>query len=125
MDTTYINYDVKQAERISYKIINPYYSKYCAVHANSNENLKGISKLLQLKNKDILLTGSSADQYLTFVLAGAKTSVIYDINLLAKYNIYLKIGAIKALNYDDFIKFIIPNNKNYMQYFKRTTIKKD
>ena len=109
-----IDNDVKQSLRITNMFINPYYSKYCAVHAFSNENLKAVTDIIDFNNKKVLLTGSSADQYLMSVYKGSKEEVIYDINMLAKYYIYLKIGAVKALNYDDFINFIIPNMKGYL-----------
>ncbi len=109
-----IDNDVIQSLRITNMFINPYYSKYCAIHAFSNENLKVVTDLINFKNKKVLLTGSSADQYLMSVYKGSKEEVIYDINKLAKYYIYLKIGAVKALNYDEFINFIIPNMKGYL-----------
>lgn len=116
-----IDYDVNIAMQIAYQLINPYYSKYCAVHANSNENLNKLVKILDFKDRKVLLTGSSGDQYLTSVLNGSKEEIIYDINTLAKYYQFLKIGAIKALNYDEFIDFIVPKMKKYMDI---DTIKK-
>ena len=114
MDKKIIYNDVKEALSLSMKTKNNYYSNYCAVHLNSNENLKAISKILDFKGKKVLLTGSSGDQYLTAKLNGSEDETIFDINSLAQYFIYFKIGAIKTLDYNTFIRFINPNNNDFM-----------
>jgi len=85
----------------------------------STENLT-FFETLNLKDKDILLTGSSADQILTSVLYDANKITHFDINPFVKEMLELKIAAIKELNQEEFLNFFYYYNdkNNYKTYLK-------
>lgn len=60
----------------------------------SNENFK----------HSLMVTGS-ADQIFEVVKNGAEVINAFDINSLAEYGLYLKVAAIEALNYNEFLAF--------------------
>jgi len=92
-----------------------YMSTYSPIFGVTNENQNEIVKIINFKDKSVLLTGSSADQYLSSVLCDSNEETIYDINVLAEYYIYLKICALRNLNYDKYLEFIFPfiNKEKY------------
>ena len=51
--------------------------------------------------KDVLLTGSSADQLIVAQLYGAKSITCFDINPFVQYVYELKMAAIKSLDVDE------------------------
>lgn len=99
------------------------YSDYSFICGCSNENQSEIAKKIDYKNKEILTVAASGEQYFSAQLAGAKKVTLYDINNLAQLYVYLKIGAMKKLNYDDFISFFIPEKTNN-NYFDINTLSK-
>lgn len=110
-----INYALKRTKQIIE--FNGYqsYSDYSFICGSSNENHEEIAKILEYKNKSLLTVAGSGEQYLSAKYSGAKNVTLYDINNLSKLYVYLKIGAIKKLNYDDFINFLVPmDNQKYM-----------
>lgn len=88
---------------ISYGIEN--YAPLCLF---SNENGQAKNNLFHFDNKKILCPAASGDQYLNAIFYNAKEIIIYDINKLAKYILNLKIAAIKALCYEEFLLFMFP-----------------
>ena len=97
-----------------------FYSEYSLICGCSNENQKAMADILGYKDKNILTVAGSGEQYFEAVYEGAKDITLYDINILSKLYVYLKIGAVKTLNYEDFINFIIPNISED-KYFNRET----
>ncbi|MBE6152834.1 MAG: hypothetical protein E7166_01215 [Firmicutes bacterium] len=93
-----------------------YMGSYSKIVGSTNENQYQINDILNFKDKKVLLTGSSADQYLSSIFFGSREETIYDINALAEFYIYLKISAIRNLKYEDFIEFILPyiNKEKYL-----------
>ncbi|MDD4706313.1 MAG: DUF3419 family protein [Bacilli bacterium] len=88
---------------ISYGVEN--YSPLCLF---SNENGKAKENIFNYNNKKILCPTASGDQYLIAKFYNAKEIITYDINKLSKYIIELKIAAIKALSYEEFLLFLFP-----------------
>ena len=99
------------------------YSEYSFMIGSTNENQEAIIKALDYKNKDILTLASSGEQYFSAKFAGSKNITLYDINKLSILYTYLKIGAIKKLNYEDFINFLIPYC-SYDKYLDKNTFLK-
>lgn len=83
------------------------YSEYSQIHRCSNECLTQICKLLDIHEKKILSVCGSGDNYLSFLLNGAKDVVNFDINGLTEYYLILKIIAVLILNPDEFKEFFI------------------
>ena len=99
------------------------YSEHSFIIGSSTENQEAVIKALDYKNKDILTLAASGKQYFSSKFAGAKNVTLYDINLLSKLYTYLKIGAMKSLNYDDFINFLTPYF-SYEKYLDKNTFLK-
>ena len=115
MTTEEINYAIKRTKQIiEFGGYKPY-SEYSFLCGCSNENQEAISKVLDYKNKDILTVAASGEQYFSSKFYGAKNVTLYDINNLAKLYVYLKIGAMKSLDYEKYMSFLVSKeNKNYL-----------
>ena len=72
----------------------------------SNENVTDMFKNLNVKDKNILVVGSSADQAIAAVMGGAKCVTLADKNPLAKYFGKLKIAALTILNKKEFEEYL-------------------
>lgn len=81
------------------------YKKYHVVPFKGTENIKELFSQLQSAFQVLLMVTGSGDQVLEAVLHGAKDITCFDINILAKYGCQLKIAAVKALSYEEFITF--------------------
>lgn len=82
------------------------------IYPFTTENLAGFFNADLVKDKKILLTGSSGDQILTSQLYGAKKITHFDINPFAKYMYELKKAAVKELNIYDFLYYFYYNLEN-------------
>lgn len=102
--------DIVKARELLYKKIGngKVFNKYSSSFLFTTENQEGINSVLPYKGKDVCTVASSGDQYLGAVYYGAKNVDIYDINRFTYYITYLKIGAIRALDYEEFIDFFVP-----------------
>ncbi len=112
-----LNNDVEQAINLTKNPnLGGYMGAYSQLIGTTNENQKEIAKIINFKDKKVLVPGSSGDQYLSSVFYGSKEETIYDINVLTKYYIFLKICAMRTLKYDKLIEFILPfiNEDKYL-----------
>lgn len=117
------NLAINYIEDNNFKDFNYWNHLYCF----STENLSGYFNEFLLKDKNILITGSSADQMIISKLYGAKSITHYDLNPYVKYLYELKIAAIKALEineYLDFFCFERGNNYNSFSLEKYILIRK-
>lgn len=110
-----INNDIDGAKNLIK--FNPFYnkeefSKYCSIYPFTNENINGYLKNINLNNKAVLSIAGSGDHLIELLMHNCKSIKLFDINILTKYYISLKIAAIKALDYNEFINFFIIDN-NY------------
>ena len=87
------------------KNLMKYYRNFYHIYPFTTENLSGYFKKLDLKDKTILTTGSSADQILNAISMGCMDITCFDINPFVKYYYDLKVVAIKYLNHEGFIDF--------------------
>ncbi len=92
------------------------------VYPFSNENVKGMFNHLDVKNKSVLVVGSSADQAIASIMGGAKSVALADKNPITRYFGQLKIAAISALSYKEFKEYFCNNilcmNLN-IKYYKK------
>ena len=112
------------------KIIENKESKenYGPLYLFTNENLNVVTQKIDLKNKKIVPTCASGDQYFNFTLQNPSEIKLYDINELTKYLLYLKNAAILNLDFEEFKYFLLTRGlfKNYLldkSFYKR--IKED
>lgn len=102
-----IEKDIVWAKKIilNYKKYLKCYQKYCAIPIKGTENVKELFKKINYFFEVLLMVTGSGDQLLEAVLYGAKDITCFDINILAKYGCQLKVAAVMALSYDEFIYF--------------------
>lgn len=91
---------------------NDYRPFFNMIYPFTTENLTGFFNAELVKDKKILLTGSSGDQILTSQLYDAKKITHFDINPFAKYMYELKKAAIKELCIYDFLYYFYYNLEN-------------
>lgn len=93
---------INQSKNYNKRTIEEYFSK---IYSFSTENLSGYLRQFSFKNKEVLTTGSSADQILNLINYGATTIDHFDINPFVKYYFALKKTAILELNPKKYIDF--------------------
>lgn len=91
----------------------------------SNEGLSDYFGVLNIKNKNVMVVGSSGDQALCSCLMGAREVLLLDTNPLTQTYFNLKIAALKNLNYEDFKTFFDIRYLEAHNYNVFNTIKKD
>ena len=112
-------------ELIKFKIfyIGDNFSKYSAIYPFTNENINNYFDRLNIKNKSILTVASSGDHIIESIIRNCKSVKAFDINVLTKYYIDLKMAAIKALDYNEFINFFILEKNNQDVFNNETYLK--
>ncbi len=83
------------------------YSKASPVYAFATENIGGYLNFLDFSGKDVLTVGASGDQLINVCMAGAKSVVNFDVNLLAKYMAELKLAALHTFGISEFQNFLL------------------
>ena len=104
-DTLKMINDNRNNDRYSWMKKSGTYGKISQCYAFSNENLSWYYPLFDIKNNDVLTVCGSGDQVLSALLYDAKSVDVFDSNKLAYYHLMLKIGAIKSLDFEEFINF--------------------
>lgn len=109
--------DIKAAIKFLDNGTDVKFSKYNPMYLFSTENIYGYIE--ETKNcKKIVSVCGSGDQAISFVLNKCFKYIVFDMNLLSKYILNLKISAIKSLDYKNFINFFI-NDKFSHKIFKK------
>ena len=105
----------------NYERTNPYYNNHITdyVYGHTNENLDGLFDALAVKNKNVLTVGSSGDQALYAIFAGAKKVTLADANMLTRMFVELKMAAIKELDFEEFDNYF---RKLYKSFFSEPQI---
>lgn len=75
------------------------------VYPFTNENLFELFRNLDVKGKRVATVGSSGDQTINAIFAGAKEIDLIDMNILTEPFVELKIAAIKNLTHKQFLEF--------------------
>ena len=86
----------------------------------TNENLTEVINRVNFDNKSILTVASSSDQAFNFILAGAKSIDMFDINKLTEFYFYLKKALIEELSYKEFLSFYFTG-----MIFKKISLSKE
>lgn len=79
--------------------------KFFWLYPFTTENINGYIDLFDLKDKSLLIVGSSGDQVINAILKDCKDITVLDINPFTKYYFYLKKAALLTLTYEEFCKF--------------------
>lgn len=91
---------------------NDFRPLFSRIYPFSTENLTGFFNPDLLKDKKILVTGSSCDQILTAQLYDAKSITQFDINPFVKFMYDLKKASVKELESDEFLNYFYYNYEN-------------
>lgn len=113
-----VRFDIKQTLKLDDES-RKRFSKYSKMYIMTTENIDGYYKYFNFNNRKVLVPTSSFDHALNAILKGASEVDTFDINKLSYYIANLKLAAVKALNYDEFIKFFLSEDAfNYEIYTK-------
>lgn len=85
---------------------NKVFDDFDRIYPFTTENIHGYFNKEDIENKQILTVGSSLDHAINSFLMGSNDITIFDVNPFVKFYADLKIGAIKALELEEFLKFI-------------------
>lgn len=96
----------KILEQKVFSLIRPEFSDYDPIYPFTTENLSYLKKL-KVKEKDVLTVCGSFDQCLNLAYKGTKSVVNFDTNYLSLVFGALKLAAIQALDYNEFIYFFV------------------
>ena len=90
--------------------------KFNSIYLFTTENIKGYMEKIDLTNKKIITVTGSSDHILNAILKGAKKILTFDVNILTKYYMDLKLEAIKKLEFDEFINMFLKETKYSFNY---------
>src|SRR5574344_782085 len=99
-------------------------NKFEKIYPFTNENIKGYYKKFDFQDKSLLTVGSSCDQAINASFNNCHNITLLDVCPYTKYYYYLKISAIIALNYQEYLRFFYFNKQNYKEYFNIDTFLK-
>lgn len=85
--------------------------KFRKVYPFTTENIAGYMYDLDLKDKKIITVTASGDHALNAILRGARDITCFDVNPNSKDYTKEKIQAILDLSYEDFIRYMLLDNK--------------
>lgn len=80
------------------------FSNTSQIYIKSNERIDDYIKYLRNK-KDVLSVIASGDQIINMVLNGSKNIDAFDISVIPKYYLFLKLGALKCLTREQYLDF--------------------
>lgn len=92
---------------------------YGRVYPYTNENLVEYNNLFEFKDKNVLSVLGSGDQYFSFLLFGAKSVTLFDINNVSNYYFTLKYYSILILSYEEFIEFFVFSKLDNMTLYNK------
>lgn len=104
-----IRKDIDEAEKlIEGALYNPFkpFSSHSSIYSFTNEkaNSEIYKKTLENKEKILTIVGSG-DQILNSILLGSKDITATDISNFTEYYFNLKLKAVKALTYEEYLEF--------------------
>lgn len=79
-------------------------SRYQDLYVNATEDMATYFKEFKVTNS-FLTIGASGEQVVNAINSGAKVIDVYDSNRLCKHALFLRLAAIKALSYEEFIEY--------------------
>jgi hypothetical protein len=104
---------------LPYSLVSPIYKG-----SNENMNCKGYKDALSNNNKTLSVIGSG-EQILNTIFNNSFNIDAFDISKFPEYYLKLRIGAIKAFNYSDYIKFFYSIDSFNQEQFDRVMEKLD
>ena len=112
-----VNYDIQMFKNNSTTnriLINRYnklkFDYYSPICTYTTENLDSYLNTLNIENKRCLTVTSSGDQLINLALLGAHKVDCFDTNIISVYFTKLKLAALQALSYEQFLNFFSSTN---------------
>lgn len=90
--------------------------RFNSIYLFTTENIAGYMNKLDLTNKKIITVTGSSDHIINAILKGCLDITTFDINPLTKYYMDLKLSAIKSLQYNDFLDFLLYDTEKSFAY---------
>jgi len=87
------------------------FAGFSQLYSFTTERLAAYYPNFEFSGKDVLVVGASGDHMINAYLLGAKNVTCFDINILAKYFVDLKIAGLKKLSYRQFLRFFLRSSK--------------
>lgn len=97
------------------------FGNFSKIYLHTTENIKGFISTLDLKDKNVLSVAGSGDQLLNAYSLGCQNVDIFDINPITFCGVDLKLSAVKALSYEEFIHFFF---REFETFFNEKTFEK-
>lgn len=94
------------------KIDTENFNNLSQIYSFTTENISGYFKSLDFLNKNVLTVAASGDHIINAIYCGAKSIIGFDVNYLALVFSELKLIALEQLEYQEFLKFFLINEKN-------------
>lgn len=111
-------------DRYRFSLLNDAFSKISQVYPFTNELMKQYNDLIDFNDKKILTVTGSGDQVISAMMRGASEIDTFDCNKLTYYHLFLKLAAIKALSYEEFLDFYTFGKEEKPQKKKKEHYKK-
>lgn len=86
-------------------LLHPEFSSNSAMYVFTTENLIDYIKKIKPEGKDVLTVAGSGDQLINLSLLGANKIDSFDVNQNAYFITQLKLAALQALSYEEFLDF--------------------
>lgn len=86
-------------------LLHPEFSSNSAMYVFTTENLVDYIKKLKPENKNVLTITGSGDQLINLALMGTSKIDNFDVNQNAYFITQLKLAALQALSYEEFLNF--------------------
>ena len=103
---------VEFLNRKYYSFVHPDFSKYSSIYSFSTENLSYLEKI-NLDGKEVLTVTGSFDQTFNLIYEGAKKICNFDTNVNTIFYAQLKMAAMKAFSYQEYLQFFFGESKNH------------
>lgn len=113
-----VNESVFLMSDFNYERTHNRYWKVDKMMAFGGDNFKELCEKLNLTGKKALTVCGSGDQAIELVGQGFTEIDVFDINLISRHMLNLKIAAIMALNYEEFMLFSKVLFKDYELFQK-------
>ncbi len=101
---------VEFLNRKYYSFVHPDFSKYSSIYSFSTENLSYLEKI-NLDGKEVLTVTGSFDQTFNLIYEGAKKICNFDTNVNTIFYAQLKMAAMKAFSYQEYLQFFFGESK--------------
>ena len=107
---------MKFVNRKTRSLMFPDFGEYSGMYTSTTENVSGYMDSLQVQGKDVLTVTASGDHLINLYLGGAHQVDCYDSNRNTYFMTMLKLGALQALSYEEFITFFTLCEKTGVAY---------